>query len=286
MIPANRFLNLPPHEVSPHAEEEFFSSLRLRNGTYKTTYEKRFAEVDRELQKLIKQGDMDVGSVLDIGISSGVCTLELHQALSSVGRECQITGIDLAVDAALVRVLPGCFALMDETGYPLRYDILGWSMKPWVVREDYWTGFFVPRKCVNLLFGYRARKMMESPSSPATQKVELVTPRLRNLPNVRVEKSDITKYNNEFSGRFSLIRAANVLNKGYFGDKELALVVGNIKRYLVKPKAFFLVIRTHQNGVNHGSLFSVDNAGCSVLRRFGKGSEIEDIVLTSMRGDS
>jgi hypothetical protein len=285
MIPANKFLNLAPNEISPQAEQEFFTSLRLRNGTYKTTYEKRFSDVNHGLQNLIKNNDINVGSVLDIGISSGTSTLELHESLTAIGCESEIVGTDLAVDATLVRVLPGCFALVDETGYPLRYDVLGWSMKPWVTREDYRTGFFVLRKCINLVLGHRARRMMADSSSTNAQEVELVTPRLRNLPNVRIEQGDITQYNSEFSERFDLIRAANVLNRGYFSDEELALAVGNIKKYLAKPKAFLLVVRTHQNGVNHGSLFSVNDAECGVLQRFGQGSEIEDIVLRCMRDE-
>ncbi len=284
MIPANKFLALPPHEITPEAEEEFFTSLRLRNGTYKTTFQKRFAEINHALLQFFQSGDIAVGNILDIGISSGSNTLELYQELESAGCESRMVGTDMMPDAWLVHVFPGCFALVDDTGYPLRYDVFNLSMKPWVTRQDYRSGFFIFRKGINLLFGYRAKQIMQESDSAAVRKVELVTPRLREYRDIIVQKDDITKYNRHFEGGFTFIRAANVLNKGYFSRENLASIIGNVKRYLTKPQAALLVVRTHENGVNHGTLFTVDtDRGCNILRRFGRGSEIEDIVLERMR---
>ena len=285
MIPANKFLALSPDQVTPKAEEEFFTSLKLRNGTYKTTFQKRFSDVNLELLKLIESGDVIVEHVLDIGISSGSNTLEFYQELQSSGFNSQIIGTDLVPDAYLVNVIPGCFALVDSTGYPLRYDIFNWSIKPWVVSSDYRNGFFVLRKCINLAFAYRAKTMLARPSSARVRRVELVTPMLRQHADVVIQKDDITRYNGTFDGKFNFVRAANVLNKGYFTDAALMAIIGNIRRYLAKPKATLLVIRTHADGVNHGTLFDIEqDRGCKIKQRFGQGSEVEDIVLERMRG--
>jgi hypothetical protein len=284
MIPANKFLSLLPDQVTPQAEEEFFTSLKLRNGTYKTTFQRRFSEINRELQKLIGSGEIDVDHVLDIGISSGSNTVELYQELNSAGHKSQVVGTDLMTEAYLVNVFPGCFALVDDSGYPLRYDIGEWSIKPWVVASDYRNGFFLFRKCINLAFGYRARKMVSRTGSVVVRKVELVTPMLRKYTDVVVQQDDITRYNRMFDGKFNLIRAANVLNKGYFTDAALMEILENIRRYLAKPKAALLIVRTHANGTNHGTLFAVEEGEeCKVIHRFGEGSEVEDIVLECMR---
>lgn len=284
MIPANKFLGLPPNEVTPEAEEEFFTSLRLRNGTYKTTFQKRFSEINHALLQFLQSGDIAVGDVLDVGISSGSNTLELYQELESAGFKSRIVGTDMVLDAWLVHVFLGCFALVDDTDYPLRYDVFNQSMKPWVIRKDYRSGFFILRKCINLVLGHRAKQIMRRPNSTAVRKVELVTPRLREYSNITVHKDDITKYNRGFEGKFSFIRAANVLNKGYFSSEALASIIDNVRRYLTKPHGALLVVRTHENGINHGTLFKVDaDRGCHVLQRFGQGSEIEGIVLERMR---
>jgi len=284
MIPANKFLSFPLDQVTPEAEEEFFTSLRLRNGTYKTTFQGRFSDINHVLCKFLQSGDIVVGDVLDVGISSGSNTLELYQELDSAGYKSKIIGTDLMPDAWLVRVFPGCFALVDETAYPLRYDIFNRSMKPWVTSKDYRSGFFILRKCINLVLGFRAKQMMRGQNSSAVRKVELVTPRLGECSNIIVQKDNITKYNHSFEDKFTFIRVANVLNKSYFSDGELASILDNIKRYTTKPRGALLVIRTHEDGTNHGTLFDIDEAtGCKILQRFGQGSEIEDIVFESMR---
>lgn len=284
MIPANEFLNLSSDQITPESEEEFFTSLRLRNGTYKTTFQRRFQGINKELLRFVESGDINVNYVMDIGISSGGNTLELYQELDHAGYKSKIIGTDLSSEAYLIRVFPGCFALLDDTGYPLRYDIFKFTMKPWVVSRDYGNGLFILRKCVNVAFGHRARKMMAKFNSTGVRRVALITPMLRDHPDVVVQKDDITRYNCMFDGKFNFIRAANVLNKGYFNDAALMSIVDNIRRYLAKPKATLLVIRTHADGVNHGTLFDIEqDGGCRIKQRFGRGSEVEEIVLERMR---
>lgn len=280
MLPANKFLKLQVNQITPELEEEFFASLRLRNGTYKTTFQKRFSKINNELLKLLNNGDIQMSNLLDIGMSSGISTLELYDDLKSVGYKSRIAGTDFMMDAYLTHVFPGCYALMDNTGYPLRYDLLRWSIKPWVTSEDYWSGFFILRKCINLAFGNRAKNMICGNKFANLTKVKLITPRLYKHSNIVVQKDDITQYNHQFNEKFNFIRAANILNKGYFTEAVLVSIIGNIKRYLTRPTGALLVVRTHENGINHGSLFNIESAGTGkVIRRFGEGSEIEDIVL-------
>lgn len=284
MMPAHVFLNLPPDRIAPEAEEEFFTSIKLRNGTYKTTSRRRFADINHELRNLIESGAINVEHVMDIGISSGSNTVELYQEIGFAGRKSRIIATDLMPEACLVKVFPGCFALTDSTGYPLRYDISRWSISPWVVGSDYRKGFFIVRKAINMVLGWRARKVLAGPASARVQNVELVTPVLRRHADIAVRKDDITQYNHAFDGKFSFIRAANILNNAYFSDVALMAIVDNIRRYLATPRAALLVLRTHADGANHGTLFGVEQGGgCDIIQRFGRGSEVEDIVLKVMR---
>ena len=124
---------------------------------------------------------------------------------------------------------------------------------------------------------------MRSLSSATVRKVELVTPRLGEYTDISVQKDNITEYNHEFKDRFTFIGAANVLNKSYFSDEELRSIIANVRRYTMKPRSALLVLRTHEDGTNHGTLFSIDEtAGCKILQRFGQGSEIENIVFECM----
>ena len=60
-------------------ERAFFKSLSLANGTHKTTAPARLKDVDQVLARHAKKGE--VIRLLDVGISSGITTLELLDAL-------------------------------------------------------------------------------------------------------------------------------------------------------------------------------------------------------------
>lgn len=285
MIPAHTFLGLRAEEIAPAAEEEFFASLRMRNGTYKTTFRNRFASIDRAIRELVDAGRIRVDSVLDVAISSGTSTLELYEALGAPERPIQIVATDVTLSARLVKVFPGCFTLADDTGFPLRHDLFGWSVKPWVSEADYRTGFFALRKAINIVFTRRARRLWRDGNSANVEAVELVTARLRAHGQIAVQRDDINVYNPEFAGRFDFIRAANILNRGYFTDSELRGAAENLRRYLVSGcGGALLVVRTHEDGSNHGTLFGVRAPGeCDVVRRFGDGSEVEELMLAALR---
>ncbi len=283
MIPAIQYFNLPAELLTSEIEEEFFSSLKLRNGTYKTTFQKRFSDINKQILVLLKTTDIKVDNILDIGISSGISTLELVEDLNSAGYTNHIVGTDLLMDAYIVHIFPGCYALVDNTGYPLRFDLFKWSIKPWIIRTDYHNGFFIFRKFINLIFVYRAKNLIAKSKHADVQKVKLITPKLLSHTNVVIQMGDITKFNYSYREKFNFIRAANILNVSYFTKAELVAIINNIKHYFTKPSGTLLVVRTHEDGSNHGSLFNIANhSKCEVIGRFGAGSEIEDIVLASI----
>jgi len=280
MIPARTFLGLPSSRITPEMEEVFFTSIMARNGTYKTTYGSRFSKVNEQLVRLISAGSISARSILDIGISSGVNTLELAESLGTHGYEASIVGTDILIDAYLVRVLPGCDALVDASGFPLRFDLFGRSMKPWVVQSDYRSGFFLVRKGINVLLRSLAARVRARRPSSNTTHVKLVAPRLLEDKNIVVCDDDITRFNPEFTGRFDFVRAANILNRGYFDDGALRGIIGNIRKYLKPSAGSLLVLRTHESKENHGTFFKLDGDNRFVLiERFGTGSEIEHLVL-------
>ncbi|TAM96217.1 MAG: ATP/GTP-binding protein [Rhodanobacteraceae bacterium] len=274
------FLKIPADQLTPDAEQAFFSSLMTRNKTYKTTFQGRFAEINQYLHREIECGHLRVHHVLDIGISSGVSTLELYEDIHASDHAIDLVGTDILVHASLVRVFPGCRAMVDEEGFPLRFDVFGRGMAPWVRHSDYANGFFLIRKVVNLAFTKIARHILSIPEDGRAERVDLVTPRLLALKGIQILDDDIGQYNPDFCRRFDFIRVANVLNRGYFADATLDTMLRNISHYLSGPGSNLLVVRTHQDLVNHGTLFRVTEGGhFEVVERFGDGSEIENLVL-------
>lgn len=281
MMPgANAFLHAPTDRVTAQMEHEFFCSIMVRNRTWKTTFHGRFREVNERLISEVGAGRVRVASILDVGVSSGISTLELYNDISSRGYETHIVGTDLFTHAYLVRVGTSCHALVDDTGFPLQFDLFGRGITPWVTQRDQRNGMFVFRKLVNLAFTRRARAILRHTDDVRVERVRLVTPRLAGITNISLQTDDVTCYNSDFCARFGFIRAANILNRGYFAEPALVAIIDNIRHYLDGCGASLLVIRTHEDGNNHGTLFKlVNDRRFEISTRFGAGSEIEDLVL-------
>jgi hypothetical protein len=92
---------------------------------------------------------------------------------------------------------------------------------------------------------------------------------------------DILKVSPQFAKRFDFVRAANILNLHYFSGEQLKVAVQNIKSYLRGRGSLLLVARTAEGGAeNAASLFELlDSGKFAEIARYGKGSEVRDLVL-------
>jgi hypothetical protein len=280
MLAAKAFFETPSTQLTAQMEQDFFSSLMTRNKTYKTTFRQRFADVNPRLVRSLRDSANSLVRVLDVGISYGVSTVELYDDLRTSGLKARMVATDILIDVCLVRVWPHCHVLLDHSGFPLRFDLPWGTMKPWVVADDYRSGRFILRKGINKALTHRARRILARPDDVRITHVKLVTPRLLANDDIIVCTDDISRFNSAFAGSFDLIRAANVLNRGYFSDAVLATMVANLRRYLGTAGGHLLVVRTHQDNSNHGTLFRLGrNQRFEAVWRTGNGSEVEQIVL-------
>lgn len=280
MLAAKTFFETPAEQLTPRMEEDFFTSLMASNKTYKTTFHDRFSDINPHLLGYLLHHAPPAPRVLDVGVSSGISTVELYDDLRQGGLEVEIIATDILIDALLVRVFPKCYALVEPGGFPLRFDLPLVTMKPWVTRDDYYNGFFILRKFVNIIFVHRVHRLLLNPGYAGISEVKLVTPRALAKEDITVCTDDISQYNSAFEANFDFVRVANVLNKGYFSPTVLSKMIANIGRYLRKPHGSLFVVRTHEDRVNHGTLFRRgDDQYFEVVRRFGSGSEVEDVVL-------
>src|SRR3954447_2109333 len=107
-----------PADLSHESEVKFFSSIKLSNGTFKSTYSGRYKELNRELVQLLARSRAAIDQVLDVGVSSGTTTLELLHDLREAGFSPRITATDFLVEAYIVPLYPSCRALVDGDGFP------------------------------------------------------------------------------------------------------------------------------------------------------------------------
>ena len=285
MLSASALFHRSGEHLTVEEEARFFTSLKTANATFKTTSVGRFKDVDAAIVEEFARHGRQIRCVLDVGISAGITTVELTQALRQAGHAAHVTGTDRSLSALVVDLPPACRALVEPTGHVLQYKVLGLSVRPWRRRLDYFTGMALLRPAIHRFLAARARKaaLRQQGTRPGDrQSVKLVSRRLTALSNIEIAEDDVTRHNPDFEGRFDFIRAANILNLDYFDESDLARACTHLRSYLSGPGAMLLLVRTVRGGRHDGTLFSLTyDDRLKVVRRFGNGSEIEAIALTA-----
>lgn len=268
-------------------ERNFFSSIRLRNGTYKYTYSHRLDDLNELVMRLLPKARPL--RVMDVAVSSGISTLEWMEALerASVGHE-MMAG-DLSVNAYLLSVGRRLHVLTDETGFPLQFDVFGRAIPnpPWRRhRALYFLPLRLLKKALAAQFGEavddnsKARGQQSAArNSVNCQRIALVSPRLQQQAGLKVVEDDILSDAPPVANGFHVLRAANILNKAYFDKQTLTRMTSNLRRRLT-PDGLFVVCSTDSGGANHGTVFALTrNGSFESIARIGNGSEIEDLIL-------
>jgi hypothetical protein len=270
---ASAFFSAAPEDITARDEARFFGLLKTANNTFKRTEPSRLERIDSALIASLAAYRCRIDTVLDLGISSGVTTLELMTALRAAGHHARVTGTDRSVRARLVPLPHGCRALVESGGHVLQYEVWGRAIRPWKRRLDRWTGMTLARALVE----WRLREpAMARAASGAGEEVVLLTPRLGRSNAFRWVEDDITHRRESLTGRFDLVRAANLLNRHYFEPPALRDAVANAIAYLSGPGAWLLVLRTH--GASRSSRHLVPDGrrhaavGRRALRRGGQRS--------------
>ena len=301
MLPAAKQLFLEVNPLSDETtatraqkEKEFFSSVRLSNGVFKTTSTLRLDDVNKALIALFQKLGVAPKTFLDVAVSSGISTIEWFESLQQARLKPSMTATDLTMTAYLVRLFSWCNVLVDKEGFPLQYECGGFALRPWSPKRYYVLGDWFLTLLYRTLyrrFGQRLGllnrlKSLEGNPPPINDpvikaRVQLVTWRLRDNTNIELLDDDITQPTPpHLRGRFEVIRAANILNRDYFSIPQLREAVTNLRSRLVGPGTFLIVVCTEETDSNHGTVFRLGHTGSfEALTRIGRGSEIEDIVL-------
>jgi len=104
-------------------EAAFFASIRLRNGTYKTTDHHRLDDLNEMVIGEWKKLGSKPSQIMDVGVSSGISSLEWADALTRAGVEAKILASDLCMRGSLLRLLPGYDVLLDRDGRVLQHIV-------------------------------------------------------------------------------------------------------------------------------------------------------------------
>jgi hypothetical protein len=262
--------------LTAEQERDFFGSIRLSNGVFKTTDRRRMDDVNAMVVRQWQASDARPREILDVGASSAVSTVEWVDSLAEAGFEIQAVATDLSLFSQIITLSPNHQVLVDGDGYVLQHVFFGVAIRPWRRRLDLVTGYWLLSAAANAVTRAKLRRRAEN-----GERVMLVSRSARDHKRISFVEDDIFKLGRaDFRDRFDAIRAANILNRGYFTDTLLARAVAVLKDRLAGPGSLLVVARTDDDGSNHATLFRLDGRGrFERLDKVGKGSEIEDIVL-------
>jgi hypothetical protein len=262
-------------------EKHFFQSVGLPNGTWKTTAHRRLDDLNTLVQKFLPaKRPLDV---MDVAVSSGVSTLEWLESMERASIPCRMTAGDAAADAYLVTMGPGLRVLVDRRGYPLQYEVAGHAIRL-PIRKREMLLYGIPVLYMRAVLArvvapaLKAAKGTEegARSGARWRPLKLVSPMLRN--RIEVVEDDIL-VNRAYRECFDVVRAANILNRGYFDEGTLIAMLLNLRNRLRKG-GLLVVCRTNDRNVNNGSILVLGEDGrLGRLARLNEGSEVEDLAL-------
>jgi hypothetical protein len=264
-------------------ENQFFKSVGLPNGTWKTTAYRRLDNLNELVQKFLPT-DRPL-DVMDVAVSSGVSTVEWIESMERAGTQCRMTAGDATADAYLVSIAPGMRVLVDRHGHALHYEVAGRGIGH-PLRKRLMPVYLWPVLFIHLVLGMvvaptlRAATRLEEGGRLGTRwrPLKLVSPTLLKPNRIDVVEDDIL-VNRSYRGCFHAVRAANILNREYFEDNTLTAMLNNLRNRL-KTGGLLIVCRTNPHDVNHGTIFELREDGrLYVLARLNEGSEVEHLAL-------
>lgn len=268
-------------------EKAFFRSIRLKNGTFKTTYAHRLDSLNEIVSPLLSR-DHPL-EIMDVAVSSGIATLEWMESLRAADIDFRMTAGDLCVRAFLLSFGSLLNVLVDRGGYPMQFDLAGRAIpypppRRMAVLLPLFVGLHALRWILPSIFAATFKRSAVDGQARylrrlgvSCQHADLVSPRLRQQQSLTILDDDLLA-TGAYENRFHVIRAANVLNRSYFTEENLGAMIDNLRRRL-RPGGMLIICRTHEDGTNHGTVYRLNaqNAFDAVVS-IGHGSEVDPLV--------
>lgn len=245
--------------------DEFFSYVRLPNGSFKTTTARRHEDLDSHLCKLLDAANKY--RILDVAVSSGTGTVELSHRLSQAGISHTMCGTDLTLYATYVRLVP-VTVLFDENDFIYQVDI-GSLAFPNTPPSKLSSLAFFAGKCLLKLHRCLFR---------STKRTQLLS-RVARESDVFFETGNIfgSVVPETVDRKFDVIRASNVLNRSYFSADQITCAVKNLRDYL--NEGGLLVVNRTVESTNTFTVFRLEGAKFSPVLMKNGGTEIGDLVI-------
>ena len=241
-------------------------------GAWKRTGSRRLVQTEQMLQQHLPSTQRGNVTLLDLGASDGITTLELLQALRRAGYEA-VSAYATDLNLWLYRYRRGpLIEYRAGNGEPImvRLGPLGLRLaknRHGIGGSGMFSAWYLKSK------SFRDSMRLDA-------RITLVNPLVRNEPDIVVSELNCLERNNTFAGKFTAARASNVLNLGYFESAQIVTAITHLHAYLCQGGC--LVVSRNVDGpageVENGSVWIKHADRFERVADFGSGSEVKAIV--------
>lgn len=245
------------------------SAVQLNNGTFKTTAQDRFEDLDIALLQLLEEYFSESIHIHDMAVSDGITTFELFEKLEKSKIQFKMVASDRFNKILVNESLAGCIKRnYDAEGVFLNgaaFGIYADSKVQSKYRISKWLGDVLKKK---QFVGNQSREVL------------LINPVLRQ-PRVfnQITFEDFNIFDFRVDQPFDVVRSMNILNRKYFSDEQLKQALEQIFQSM-KPGGLLLVGRTNKDtGVNDASFYIKEDIAFKEVQVLNAGSEVGDLVL-------
>ena len=290
---AYNLLNVGPNPTQEQIRvfEDISITLRTSNGTFRTTFGKRFEDVDAAALKWIKNlfPDLALLSVQDRAVSHGLTAKEFADRIFKNFPEAQFEASDLLL--GLVELS------LDETGEVFVTEQSGTALQyikpPFVVALHHPEPLRFP---VNRWVASRARRRFQGLNLPEgwTKTTGGAGYKVRPISYIHPEVRKLTDQNPHFQFRVRsvfdrtpaachVLRTMNIFNRAYFSEKQLVEGAAAVHESL-QPGGLWIVGRTLEEDLsNHATFLHRKQTGWgssgAYWQGIGNGSRCARLVL-------
>ncbi len=275
-----RFFVEGNEKLPPDFERLLFRLITLPNGTTKNTSAGRLDDLNALMLPFLK--NITSPSIKDVAVSSGISTVEWIQYLKKNNVKPYIKATDLFAKAFLVIKSDSIAILCDQDLNPVLLEIRNTMFRTSFPKGStrYFWGKLLSGAVKRFWLQIKPGKenSFRDNTYPAVIPVELFTSALKNTSDIDFAEEDILlpPFENEIN-KYDVIRAANILNKVYFSNDGLEMILSNLASQL-KTGGILAVCKTDDAGKNHAGIFTKKDNGFILLQNMNGGTEIENIV--------
>ena len=287
--------SLPASAAELRVFQYLITYLRVSPGVYRTTYPGRFKDVDGVVNALLKER-FPSGAALQIhdwAASDCLTSAEWAASLFELFPRVSVTASDLLLFVVEATLPDGSIFIVEPNGHPLQY-----VRRPFVVRLDppepilmlvnRWIGRRALARFAALQLRIPAEWLESEEEQLATsaavfRKLPLTHPEARllaeNEPRFTIRPHSAFEPLDRPAG---VIRTMNIFNRSYFPQERLREGARAVWKSL-DAGGLWIVGRTaeDEDRRNHASVLERTESGFRVVDRVGRGSEIEELVLSA-----